>query len=342
MNNFLPRRANAQNKVIFVLIASGLFILVLWWCKSDPDALVLPSPPRINSLEDYHSLLDARKRVIDVICQRDETKPIGLQSNTFDQIHYHVVGFKGIKYMWCPASISPADTNWVHNFMILMGLDKNDIEDADSIYGVQNPVNLVRLWAPELTKKDFEAAKSDPEWVKFIIVQHPFLRLVAYFKRNLETFHQETYYNTGLEIVAKYRAQAKERFSDFATGCDDFKTPVELPHFWEFIQDTIHRGEMSLFDMPKELRPISRLCDICALDYQYIVKAETIEMEEPYLYEVMGFPQEYTGYSKRIPYAHDHLVAEANRFLTMLSAAEVTKLSWLYVHDFAIFEYGMR
>ncbi|TRY77323.1 hypothetical protein TCAL_13640 [Tigriopus californicus] len=265
-----------------------------------------------------------------------------LQSNPMDAIQYHVVGFTSLKWLWCPTFVGLAESNWVHNFMVLMGLSPTDIEDADSIYGTANPVTLVRLWAPELTKKSFALTRQDPDWKSILFVQHPIHRLVAFYQNNLEEYHDDSYYNLGIHIVETYRDQAKLRFQDFVQTVDDFKTPIELPHFWEYIQFVLDRGASGPYNLPHLIRPIYRLCDVCPGNYQYIVKTESIAQEDPFLFQKLGFPSDFQGHTTNKGYKYEKLMKDAPKYLEKISLEDQKRLHEMYRLDFELFGYHMK
>ncbi|XP_059083017.1 carbohydrate sulfotransferase 11-like isoform X3 [Tigriopus californicus] len=259
-----------------------------------------------------------------------------------DAIQYHVVGFTSLKWLWCPTFVGLAESNWVHNFMVLMGLSPTDIEDADSIYGTANPVTLVRLWAPELTKKSFALTRQDPDWKSILFVQHPIHRLVAFYQNNLEEYHDDSYYNLGIHIVETYRDQAKLRFQDFVQTVDDFKTPIELPHFWEYIQFVLDRGASGPYNLPHLIRPIYRLCDVCPGNYQYIVKTESIAQEDPFLFQKLGFPSDFQGHTTNKGYKYEKLMKDAPKYLEKISLEDQKRLHEMYRLDFELFGYHMK
>jgi hypothetical protein len=92
-----------------------------------------------------------------------------------------------------------------------------------------------------------------PALKSFLIVRHPFARLVSAYRDKLEHLNgapvkEKNFYYTryGKVIVAKYRSEAIKRFgANFFNEANNFGSPVnvtrgrrtaDLPTFWEFVQ----------------------------------------------------------------------------------------------------------
>ena len=138
-------------------------------------------------------------------------------------------------------------------------------------------------------------AKHKQQFNSFLVVRHPFHRLVSAYRDKLERLHGETvdgdwYYNTrGRKIVSKYRKKALRKFgSDFFSAENNFGTPLavngvrvrELPTFWEFVQNVI---TSMVTAMDEHWKPMSNFCKPCMIRYETIVHFEHLETEVEYL-----------------------------------------------------------
>lgn len=86
---------------------------------------------------------------------------------------------------------------------------------------------------------------------RFLIVRHPFERLLSAYRDKMErlgehtSLQQDNYYTRyGRQIVSRYRAAAIQKFgADFFSEQNNFGSPgpvearlAELPTWWEFVQ----------------------------------------------------------------------------------------------------------
>ena len=120
---------------------------------------------------------------------------------------------------------------------------------------------------------------------RFIIVRHPFDRLVSAFTDKIERnnlANKKLYYNLyGKEIVRLYRKEFLSKFgSDSLSQAKNYgailpvtkgeRTP-ELPTFWEFIQWFLRNKKSHANE---HWTPMVDYCSVCALNYNYILKFE--------------------------------------------------------------------
>ena len=162
----------------------------------------------------------------------------------------------------------------------------------------QNGVHekLMQLGAVKPKSKEFmkfiNALPEKHNFTGFIVVRHPFDRLVSAFRDKLERNLEDPYYydNFGRHFVDKYRTQAiKELGIEYFDKENNFGTPMkvlnnrrpnaDLPSFWEFVQAIIDR-----YRMDEHWVPIYQFCSICnptaMKGFKYILKFEQLETEE--------------------------------------------------------------
>ena len=91
--------------------------------------------------------------------------------------------------------------------------------------------------------------QSPPKPVSFIIVRHPFDRLLSAYRDKLEKFNKYYYEKYGKAIVTKYRRRGIERFGKEFYGpkkgspvANPLRSGKE-PTFWEFVTAILETGK---------------------------------------------------------------------------------------------------
>ena len=110
---------------------------------------------------------------------------------------------------------------------------------------------LARKLVPLLPIKPLVSfLRSDPKPVVFLIVRHPFDRLLSAYRDKLEIFNKYYYNKYGEAIVSRYRHRGMKRF-----GVQFYKRPYKgspipnshrtgkEPTFWEFVTAVLETGE---------------------------------------------------------------------------------------------------
>ena len=187
----------------------------------------------------------------------------------------------------------------------------------------------------------------------FIVVRHPFERLVSAFRDKLERYLEEPYYyeNFGRHFVDKYRTQAiKELGIEYFNKENNFGTPMkvlnnrrpnaDLPSFWEFAQAIIDR-----YKMDEHWVPIYQFCSICnptaMKGFKYILKFEQLETEEMMFLNHVKWDVHGEQLGKLNANHPDDLPAEklTQLYFSMLSKEQIINLYHVYELDFSLFNY---
>lgn len=108
---------------------------------------------------------------------------------------------------------------------------------------------------------------------KFLIVRHPFERLVSAYRDKLEHIEGRDYYykRFGRHIAHKYHRFRKPN-----------ETKLE-PTFTEFLRFIV---EEKYFD--EHWAPFVDACEPCLIKYNYILKFDTIERDQKFLMQELG------------------------------------------------------
>lgn len=206
----------------------------------------------------------------------------------------------------------------------------------------------------QASKRRYQAlANTRPDLKTFVIVRHPFERLVSAFRDKLEHFHNQNleadfYYKIyGKKIVKRFRKAAIEKFGEnyfseenhFGSLLPRKKRTADLPIFWEFVQYVIGIPPRS-FD--EHWKPNYLFCSFCKIDYRAIVKHENLAEEEPELKIWMNVTN--------LPEKHHHVIREknisskeiTNKYFELLTDEDIFKLYQIYKLDFQMFNYTFQ
>ena len=195
---------------------------------------------------------------------------------------------------------------------------------------------------------------------RFIIVRHPFDRLVSAFRDKLERSNTilQGYYmkKYGREIVTKYRAEYLEKFgADSISKINNYgaiipvtqgkegkvRTP-NMPTFWEFIQWFLrnHKSHAN-----EHWCPMIDYCSVCSMNYNYILKFEHYAEENLEFMKSVNLDQylpEQNNFHKIVNGNHQRGMSSTEitkLYFEVLSNDEIQKLFEIYQNDFRLFGY---
>ena len=284
----------------------------------------------------FNALMTSRRNLVNVECidnvHFNDTQPKFFWSRDFD-------------LAWCPVA-KAGSTSWANRFVEFA--THNERHRLFLMKHSRFNVNMAR-----------EIVRSEPplKAKKFLIVRHPFHRLVESFR---DLFERETdeYLPLAKRVTEEYREAAIERFGkDFFSGKRNYGTLIPIregrrwitsPSFWEFIQWVKVSGNPSEFDL--RWRPISASCSVCDVDYDFILKYESLESEEPALLTSLGLEDLMSetswARSKSRKPTHSTTRTDANiaylYFHQQLDEEDVETLYRFYEDDFRLFGYEFR
>lgn len=151
----------------------------------------------------------------------------------------------------------------------------------------------------------------------------------------------------GKKIVEKYRDRAKKRFGDDHFDEDHhFGAPIKpkrmrswkQPIFWEFVQFVLTQ---KVPDMDEHWRPIYHYCSFCHVDYDYILKLESVSEEGHELQKILS-----PDFQKVFHRNHDQNPLTSSQmtqiYFDLLTEDEVNQLYQIYKLDFEMFDYSFQ
>ena len=200
-----------------------------------------------------------------------------------------------------------------------------------------------------------EVKKRKPEIAlrNFVIVRHPFERLVSAFRDKLERYHNEDlekdhyYQKYGKQIVVEFRDKALNIFGqeffdekhNFGAFFNNSNRKPEMPIFWEFVQFLLKNPKNRYLD--PHWSPVYRLCSMCNIDMDFIIKVEHLNEEEIALEKYLGIenlPQMSKFNDNSLNGMNSKEITKL--YFESLSKEDVEGLYNLYKYDFVMFDYS--
>jgi len=272
---------------------------------------------------------------------RDE---IGEEKKLYNRLRWAVPE----RLLYCPV-FKAASTSWLVNFLKLSNRTKNINPKVGNLH--KKSINLFPAPATfKLRKKIFA------ESTKFIVVRHPFERIVSAYRDKLAGFTRNPSYLTMRKhVIDKYRKNKKSK-SEIPTFRESF----------DFILSELDKreagGEKILID--GHFMPYSSRCKPCSMNYDVIIKFETLEEDSQYLIEQCGLddrigvlhenqaptgPETKQGFknkSKKVKKGEEKAkkaitnTKTALDFFRDIPTSKIRRLYQHYRHDFEIFGYS--
>jgi len=240
------------------------------------------------------------------------------------------------RILWCPV-YKAASTNWMKNLPRLSGLPPSKVQKLARTHRQVN--SLARAVAPPVDFANLTIfLESLPRPASFIIVRHPFDRLLSAYRDKLERYNGYYYKKYGKEIVHTWRHQGLIRFGPLYSGSQGRQgRQARMPSWWEFVMAVLNDKLMD-----DHWRPMVDLCSVCGIRYDFLIKFENLAEEEEYLRRRLHLEQvigpRWENKNKKGRSTTKEL---RDSYFGQLSEDEVFRLYQLYEADFQAFEYEL-
>ncbi|XP_071530132.1 carbohydrate sulfotransferase 11-like [Panulirus ornatus] len=232
---------------------------------------------------------------------------------------------------WCKVP-KAASTSWLHAFLELGGVQDISSKDMAGKHALLR--EKYPLLATSLLKRLM------PTTMKFMVVRHPFERVLSAYRDKLEDYERDLkdrggYYHAiyGKRIVKAYRKPSSTRDDD-----PNYKSRIQ-PTFREFIQYLLDT-DVEKYD--EHWKPIFLLCTPCHIRYDIIAKLETLSRDADFILYHRGLSDivhvEWSHKTDQTQKTSD--VAKA--YFSQLTMSEVKQLYYKYIIDFLMFEYELE
>ncbi|XP_052862243.1 carbohydrate sulfotransferase 11 [Anopheles cruzii] len=232
------------------------------------------------------------------------------------QHEYHLV--------WCNV-FKAASTSWMYNFNLMAGYTPYFLRKTKDV-----PLQLARQKYPRPTVEKLQEAIN--ESISFIIVRHPFERLVSAYKDKIQyALPNSHHHKLGNRIIQKYRKTINGK-------------PVTLlkyPLFSEFVNYLLDEIKHPHFEIDMHWVPMTHFCTPCFFHYDVIAKFETLEEDQNYLISIARLDSVIKPQWKNAGKgAHTNEVLL--KFFAELDGAQVRGLYDYYRFDFELFGYSAK
>ncbi|KAI4490147.1 hypothetical protein M0804_004329 [Polistes exclamans] len=264
--------------------------------------------------------LNIRKQKIQNTCKNYTNEELQLNKNFPNMI---IDTKHGIS--WCPI-YKVGSSTWMKNFAILAGI----LTDTTMNLINQNTIqmnNIVKQAFPcdlniNKTLKKLQSTK------KFLIVRHPFERLLSAYRDKLEHINGREYYykRFGRHITHKYRRHKNSTRA---------KLEPTFEEFLEFIANEKYFDE--------HWAPYYDTCKPCTIHYDYILKFETFQedhrffMQETRLKYYLYKKSDFTNIN---PYGRT-TSRLLKKYLENIPKLLLWKIYKIYEKDFQLFSYSI-
>ena len=181
-----------------------------------------------------------------------------------------------------------------------------------------------------LTPEQMRNAIKNNIWV--IFVRNPLDRLLsAWMDKFKEKKKNEYYLNLETEMISQVRGSSRKNASDYLT----------LSEFFTFLKINCHQS----WNFDIHWRPMSQLCDVCAIDFDFIGKLETVEKDIERLQNKLKFEREKSRIStKQMKLPSSKTNERRYKELRGKVPRELTEfvLFKIYKNDYELFGYDLQ
>ncbi|XP_050595411.1 carbohydrate sulfotransferase 11 [Bombus affinis] len=224
--------------------------------------------------------------------------------------------------IWCNV-FKAASTSWMYNFNLLAGYSPQFLKASKAV-----PVSLARQKYPRHTADELNKFLNDS--ISFLIVRHPFERLLSAYRDKLEhslphTFHS----NLGSHIVWNYRS--RDRKTNGRHG-------PRYPLFEEFVRWLLCQWRIGN-ELDMHWTPIVTFCTPCQVRFDVIAKFETLHEDQDYLIK-----QAHVGHIIKPEWKNPTRGVQTKdvikNYFAQLSKSQIKDLYDMFGYDFVLFDYS--
>ncbi|CAH1394088.1 unnamed protein product [Nezara viridula] len=278
-----------------------------------------------TKIEEIEARMAYRKLKVKEACAK-----YGLDKEGNDSLHqpnpWEFLINKKYHLVWCNI-FKAASTSWMYNFNLLAGYKPNFLKRTNIV-----PLQLARRKYPRPSLQELKTALNTS--YSFIIVRHPFERLLSAYRDKIQyalpnTPHQKL----GNEIISKFRENSIQGRRKKAFYNPRWPT---LPEFVNYLVDIKKKG----LPMDMHWAPITEFCTPCQIHFDIIIKFETLMEDQKYLIQVAGLKGKIKPEWKN-PSKGRVTTDVVNNYYSQLTVKQILQLYYLYRYDFELFEYSI-
>ncbi|XP_066587282.1 carbohydrate sulfotransferase 11 isoform X3 [Prorops nasuta] len=217
------------------------------------------------SREETENRLNARRKFLNEKCSQE-----GLDRPGNDSLHrpnaWEFLVNREYHLIWCNI-FKAASTSWMYNFNLLAGYSPQFLKASKAV-----PVSLARQRYPRPTAEELARFLNDS--ISFLIVRHPFERLLSAYRDKLEQSLPHTFHsNLGSYIVWHYRSRGRK---------SNGRKGPRYPLFEEFVNWLLCEWKAGN-ELDMHWTPVVNFCTPCQVRFDVIAKFETLREDQGYL-----------------------------------------------------------
>ncbi|XP_054277247.1 carbohydrate sulfotransferase 11-like [Macrosteles quadrilineatus] len=269
-----------------------------------------------------------RRRTLKEACSR-----YGLDVPGNDSLHrpnaWEFLINKKYHLIWCNV-FKAASSSWMYNFNILAGYKREFLRRSNIV-----PLQLARKRYPRPTVKELHAALNDS--LAFLIVRHPLERLLSAYRDKIQYALPNTHHaKLGQRIVLQFRNKIDKEGRPIR---DRSLHNPRWPTFPEFVSYLVHEHRKG-HTLDMHWTPITEFCSPCQVEFDMILKFDTLDEDQRYLIEVAGIGHLVKA-EWRNPSKGPNTPDVITKYYSQLTLTQLLQLYNIYRFDFELFGFSL-
>ncbi|XP_015109685.1 carbohydrate sulfotransferase 11 isoform X3 [Diachasma alloeum] len=275
----------------------------------------------LNSAAETEMRLAERRRLLTERCSE-----AGLDRPGNDSLHkpnaWEFFVNRDYHLIWCNV-FKAASTSWIYNFNRLAGYSPQFLKASKAV-----PVSLARQRYPRPTAEELARYLNDS--VSFLIVRHPFERLLSAYRDKLEQSLPNTLHSKlGVRIINQYRPKDPK---------NRMRHGPRYPLFEEFVRWLLCEWRAGN-ELDMHWTPVLQFCTPCQVRFDVIAKFETLQEDQNYLIKHVHLEHMIRPEWKN-PARGAQTRDVMKTYFMQLSKSQIADLYDMFKYDFELFDYS--